>query len=79
MLGDRPRVPQYVMKLEEAQQKADRAALPISDDWLAAFATSSLLHANSFSTNRPSWDGKAKAEQTWVAWKGYFLPLHKNL
>ena len=49
-----PRVPQYVIKLEEAQRKADGAALPISDDWLAAFATSSLLRANSYLTNRPA-------------------------
>ena len=67
------------MKLEDAQRKADRANLPISNAWLAAFATSSLLQAKSFPNNRPTCDGKANADQTCSAWKGYFLLLHKNI
>ena len=58
-----PNVPQYVMRLKEAQRKADCANLPISGAWLAVLVTSSLLHANSFPTNHPTWDGKSKAEQ----------------
>ena len=64
--------------MEEAQKKAQRAGLPITDNWLAAFATSSLLLANSFPNDRPEWDGKPKADQTWRAWKDTFNPLHKN-
>ena len=41
-----PRVPQFVMRMEEAQRKATRADLPISNEWLAAFATSSLLQVH---------------------------------
>ena len=38
-----PRVPEYVNRLEDAQKKSVRANLPISDMWLAAIATGSLL------------------------------------
>ena len=55
------------MRMEEAQQKATRADLTISNEWLAAFATSSLLLNNSFPNNRPAWDNKIKADQTWSA------------
>ena len=74
-----PRVPQFVMRMEEAQRKATRANLPISNEWLAAFPTSSLLQENSFPNDRPAWDGKAKSDQTWSAWKGFFEPLQRYL
>ena len=74
-----PRVPEYINALEESQKKSVRAELPISDDLLAAFASSSLLAENSFPTDRPAWDGKPPAEQTWAAWKATFLPLHKAM
>ena len=51
------------MKMKEAQKKAQRAVLPITDNWLAEFATSSLLLSNSFTNNRLEWDGKQKADQ----------------
>ena len=56
-----PRVPQFIMTMEEAQKKAQRAGLPITDNWLAKFATSSLLLTNSFPKNRPEWEEKPKA------------------
>ena len=74
-----PRVPQFIMTMEEVKQKVQRAGLPITKNWLAAFATSSLLLANSFPNDRPEWDGKPKDDQTWRAWEGTFNPLRKNL
>ena len=62
-----PRVPQFIMRMDDAGRKAQRAGLPISDAWLAAFATSSLLKANSFPNDRPNWDGRPKSTQTWTA------------
>ena len=70
------------MTTEKAQKKAQRAGLPITDNWLAAFATSSLLLPPpqiSFPNNRPEWDGKSKANQTWRAWKDTFNSLLKNI
>ena len=74
-----PRVPQFIMRIEEAQKNAARAGLLISGAWLAVFGTSSLLLANSFPNDRPVWDGKGKDDQTWDAWKTFSIPLHKNL
>ena len=74
-----PCVPQFIMTMEEAQKKAKRAGLPIANNWLAEFSTSSLLLANSFPNDCPEWDGKPKAHQTWRAWKDTFNPLHNNL
>ena len=74
-----PRVPQLIMAMEEAQKKAQRAGLPITYNWLAAFATSSLLLSNSFPNDRPDWYRKPKANQTWRACKDTFNPLNKNL
>ena len=42
-----PRVPEYVIRIEEAQRKSICASLPIDDKWLAAIATGSLLAAGS--------------------------------
>ena len=67
------------MTMEEAQKKSQRAGLPITDNWLAEFATSSLLLANFFPNDRPEWGGKPKANQTWRAWKDTFNTLHKNI
>jgi len=66
---DDPRVPEYINKLEDAQKKAARASLPITNEWLAATATKSLLAAGSFPIQRPVWDAKLPATKTWSAWK----------
>ena len=61
-----PRVPEYINKLEDAQRKSVRASLPISDKWLAAIATGSLLAAGSFPKQRPDWDSLPPANKTWT-------------
>ena len=53
------------MTMEEAQKKSQLTGLTITDNWLAEFATSSLLLTNYFTNDRPEWDGKLKADQTW--------------
>ena len=58
MLGwwaNNPRVPEYVNRLEDVQKKSIRANLPISDLWLAAIATGSLLATGSFPKQHPNW------------------------
>jgi hypothetical protein len=63
-----PRVPEYINKLEDAQKKALRAALPITNEWLVATASKSLLSAGSFPTQRTVWDSKLPSNKTWAAW-----------
>ena len=72
-----PRLPQYIISMEEAQKNAKRGGLSITENWIAAFATSSLLLANSLPNNFPEWDGNPKADQTWKAWKDTFNPFQK--
>ena len=66
---DDPRVPEYINKLEEAQKKAARANLPLTNAWLAATASLSLLTAGSFPKQRTDWDSLPPNSKTWVAWK----------
>ena len=56
-----------------------RAQLTITDNMLAAFTTYMLLKSNSFSRNRPVWDGKPVGDQPWGAWKEFFKPFHLAL
>ena len=67
-----PRVPKYVNCLEDAQKKSIRANLPISDIWLVAITTSSLLAAGSFPKQLLNWDRLPRANKTWDAWKTTF-------
>ena len=67
------------MPMEEAQKKPKHDGLPITNNCLATFSASSVLLANSFSKDRPEWDGKPKADQTWKAWKDTFNPLYENI
>jgi hypothetical protein len=64
-----PHVPEYINKLEDAQKKALRASLPITNEWLVATASKSLLVAASFPTQRVVWDAQLPATKTWPAWK----------
>ena len=73
------RVPEYINKLEEAQRKSVRASLPISDKWLAAIATGSLLAAGSFPKQRPDWDSLPQANKTWTLWKTTFRDYQLTL
>ena len=74
-----PCVPHYIMKMEDVQRKSARANIPVTDNWLAAFETNSLLRAKSYPTDRLGRDGKPRAAQTWQAWNKFLTSLHKNL
>ena len=73
------RVAQFIINMEEAQNKSVRAQLPITDNTLAAFATYMLLKSNSFPCNRPVWDGKPVGDHRWDAWKEFFKTLQLAL
>ena len=55
---DDPRVAQFIINMEEAQNKSVCAQLPITDNMLAAFTAYILLKTNYFPRNCPVWDGK---------------------
>ena len=59
----------FINRFDEAQKKATRASLPITDDWLAPMATLALLSTNSFPNDCSAWDGLFPSAQTWTAWQ----------
>ena len=67
-----PHIPKYVNRFEDAQKKSVCANLPISDMWLAAIATSSLLAAGIFPKQRPNWEILPCANKTWDVWRTTF-------
>lgn len=74
-----PRVPEYINRLEDAQKKASRGPLPITDDWLSAVTSASFLSLGSFPCERPEWDGLPTSAKTWKKWKETFLVAHTGL
>ena len=62
-----PCVDQFIINMEDAQKKLDRANLPITDDTFSAFATYMLLESRYIPWDRPTWDGKPIMDQTWNA------------
>ena len=74
-----PRLPEFINRFNDAQKKATRASLPITDNWLASVATSALLSEKSFPNDHPYWDGLVPSAQTWTAWKLKFFPLHSAM
>ena len=72
-------MPEFINRFNDAKKKATRASLPITEDWLAAMATSALLSANYFPNNRPAWDGTIPSAQKWTAWHLKFGPLHSAI
>ena len=53
-----PRVIQFIINMEEAQNKSVRVQLQITDNMFAAFATFMILKSNAFLCERPVWEGK---------------------
>ena len=74
-----PRVLEFINCFDDAKTNATRASFPITDDCLAAMATSALLSANSFPHDRLAWDGLVTSAQTWTAWQLKFVPLHSAM
>ena len=69
-----PCIPEFINRFDDAQKKAIRASLPITDDWLAAMATSSLFSENSFPNDCPAWYSLVPSAQTWTSQKLKFPP-----
>ena len=69
---DNPRALEYINKMEESQKKASRAGLTITDNWLVAIASSSLLAVGSFSKQQLDWDGLNNTTKDWTLWKSTF-------
>ena len=69
-------IPQYIIMLEDAQKKAQRAGMPIADIELVMMASAAVLAAQHFPREVDDWEGLPAASRTWSAWKTAFRLAH---
>jgi hypothetical protein len=73
-----PDIPEYIFLLEDAQRKAARARLPITNQTLTVLASTTLLAAGTFPCTTELWEELDPADKTWAAWKTAYLAAHKK-
>jgi hypothetical protein len=71
-------IPKYIFLLEDAQRKAARAHLPVSNQTLTVLASTALLAADTFPRTTELWEELDPANKTWAAWKTAYLAAHKK-
>ena len=69
-------IPQYIALLEDAQKKAKRAQMPISDAKLVMMASTAVLAVQHFPREVNNWEGLPATARTWPAWKTAFRLAH---
>jgi hypothetical protein len=73
-----PDIPEYIFLLEDAQCKATRACLPVTNQTLTVLASTALLATNTFPYTTELWEELDPAEKTWAACKTAYLFAHKK-
>jgi hypothetical protein len=73
-----PDIPEYIFLLKDAQRKAARAPLPITNQTLTILASTALLAADTFPRTTELWEELDPANKTWAAWKTSYLAAHKR-
>jgi hypothetical protein len=71
-----PDIPKYIFLLEDAQRKAARAHLPLTNQTLTILASTALLAADTFPHTTELWEELEPADKTWAAWKTAYLAAH---
>jgi hypothetical protein len=62
-----PDIPKYIFLLEDAQRKADRARLPVTNQTLTVLASTTHLAADTFPRTTELWEELDPANKTWAA------------
>jgi hypothetical protein len=73
-----PDIPKYIFSLEDAQRKAARVCLPITNQTLTVLASTALLVSDTFPRTTELWEELDPANKTWAAWKTDYLAAHKK-
>jgi hypothetical protein len=60
-------IPKYIFLLEEAQRKAARAPLPVTNQTLTVLASTALLATNTFPCTTELWEELDPVNKTWAA------------
>ena len=69
-------IPQFIVMMEDAQKKAKRAGMPISNVKLVMMASAAVLAAQRFLREVDDWEGLPAIDRTWRAWKVAFRLAH---
>jgi hypothetical protein len=64
--------------LEDAQRKAARARLPVTDQTLTVLASTAFLAADTLPCTTKLWEELDPTDKTWAAWKTAYLAAHKK-
>ncbi len=70
--------PRNIFLLEDAQRKAARSCLPITNQTLTVLASTALLAADTYPRTTELWEEFDPANKTWAAWKTAYLAAHKK-
>ena len=62
--------------MEEAQRKADRGKLPVTEQTMIAIASKSVLSSGDFETATKKWGKLVDSDKTWKAWKVHYNAAH---
>jgi hypothetical protein len=73
-----PDIPKYIFLLEDAQCKAARAHLHVTNQTLTFLASTTLMAADTFPRTTELWEELDPANKTWAAWKTAYLAAHKK-
>jgi hypothetical protein len=73
-----PDIPKYIFLLEDAQRKAARARLPVTNQTLTVLASTALPAADTFPCTTELWEELDPANKTRAAWKIAYLAAHKK-
>ena len=71
-------IPEYILNLEDAQAKAARAKVPITDTMLMIIANSAMLQTEQYPRANDEWEDMPVADHTWDKWKVLYLTAAKK-
>jgi hypothetical protein len=71
-------IPKNIFLLADAQRKAARSRLPITNQTLTVLASTALLAADTFPPPTEVWEELDPANKTWAAWKTAYLAPNKK-
>ena len=78
MHKDSEGIPEYINSLEDAQAKAERAKVPVTDTMLMIIATHTMFRTEQFPRANEDWEEMDMGAQRWPAWKKLYCALAKK-
>jgi hypothetical protein len=69
-------IPQFVVMMEDAQKKAKRAGMPITNAELVMMSLAAVLAAQHFPHEVDDWEGLPATSRMWQVWKVAFRLAH---